>query len=132
MGEYKLIYLVWRKAHLTPSEFRDEYERHMHLVRYHAGRHFALRHTRNYLVRSRYDARTRSWPVRILKGSSRSFSYDAYVEIVFASEEAYKAYQRSLKRDRRVEKELADSAARFMDTYSTCVAAVAESHTMRN
>jgi EthD domain len=83
----KIIWLLKRKAGITPEQFRERYERHARLGQELAG-HLISRYKRNYKIE------TQGGGTPTTHGSASSFGpieweYDCISEVCFATEAAY-------------------------------------------
>jgi hypothetical protein len=83
---FKVLILAHRLPGVSLDYFRQRYTRHMNMVQEMTGTNFPLIHTRRYIHRP--DGENAA----VLQGSQDDFDYDCLVEMVFESEEVYKAF----------------------------------------
>lgn len=88
----KILWLLKRKAGVTPEQFRERYERHSRLGQEIAG-HLIYRYKRNYKIETRgggtpttHDGTGKFGPI--------DWEYDCISEVCFADEAAYQENSR--------------------------------------
>lgn len=95
----KALIYAYRKAGLTPTDFKTHYESHITLLKTIAGSDFPLSHKRHYVARSNVEtvpegASTRNalTPATVLVGQQSDFDFDAYAEVMFADQVSFEAF----------------------------------------
>jgi hypothetical protein len=87
---YNILLLVTRNPAITPAEFKSHWEKHIELLKQHAGEHFPISHTRRCI--SRPEKVSDAWQATVLAGSQEDFAYDGVAEIVFEDEAAFQTF----------------------------------------
>ncbi|KAI1137499.1 EthD domain-containing protein [Hypoxylon sp. FL0543] len=105
---FKILIIGHRLPGVSPSEFKHHYETHMFAIQHMAGAHFPLSHTRRYIQRPDGQNAT------VIVGSQADFDYDVLAEMVFESEEAYKAFVEILNREENA-KWIEEDEKKFFD-----------------
>ncbi|KAI1277405.1 EthD domain-containing protein [Xylaria sp. FL0933] len=97
---YSVLIFAYRKPGTTPAQFKAHYEEiHIPLIRKLTGASFPLSHTRHYLRRNAQQqkadgntARNPTTPAAVLMGTQAEFDYDAFAELTFEDEAAFRAF----------------------------------------
>ena len=111
--------LAYRKPKLNPQAFRHHYDNiHVPLVKSLSGAKFPLSHTRHYIQRDHqgggHDKANDTFPAVTLIGSPEDFSYDAYTELVFEDESAFREFQ-AVVSEPKVAARIREDEELFMD-----------------
>ncbi|KAI6089619.1 EthD domain-containing protein [Hypoxylon rubiginosum] len=91
---FNILIVGHRLPGVSPTQFKQYYERHMSHIQEMAGAHFPVSHTRRYVQRS--DGQN----ANVLLGSQANFDYDVLAEMVFEDEEAWKGFCEVLGQER--------------------------------
>ncbi|KAL8706493.1 MAG: hypothetical protein Q9201_000478 [Fulgogasparrea decipioides] len=122
---YTIVAFIWRKAGLSPSDFKLLYEtNHIPLLLSLTGPLFPLTHSRFYIER-RPDASNASYAPVVYVGTPNDFDYDAYCEMVFEDAAACRAFWTRLQEPEVAEK-IVEVEERFIDRQKLKVAGIDE------
>jgi hypothetical protein len=95
----RVFIYAYRKPGISLEEFKRRYEAHVELVKRISGEDFPLSHKRSYVARSTVEARPEgatmrnaTTPATVLVGQQPDFDFDAYAELTFADEAAFRAF----------------------------------------
>ncbi|EED13837.1 conserved hypothetical protein [Talaromyces stipitatus ATCC 10500] len=95
-----LIY-AYRKPGLSLEDFKTHYEEHINFLKHLSGDDFPLSHKRSYIARNVLSdgqtadngtARNATTPATVLAGQQADFDFDAYAELIFASQESFQKF----------------------------------------
>ncbi|KAI1800001.1 hypothetical protein F4811DRAFT_557243 [Daldinia bambusicola] len=75
-----------RLSGVSPTQFKQRYDKHISLIYNMTGAHFPLSHTRRYIQRP--DGQN----ARVMAGSQQDIDFDVVAEIAFESEDAYNKF----------------------------------------
>ena len=132
---YRILLFLYRRASLSPSEFREYCEtKHIPFLQSLAGDTFPRSHSRRYIDRqpspaSMQNARAQAdieYSATALMGPPEFFDYDCIVEHVHDSEDAFKAFYARMVLDEQVAATLAADEAVFLDREKTRAVVVAD------
>ncbi|KAF2649253.1 hypothetical protein K491DRAFT_582655, partial [Lophiostoma macrostomum CBS 122681] len=96
-----LVFFIWRKQDLTPTQFREHYETiHMPLLQKLFGDLFPKTHTRNYIERKKAEGVAENdangnatWtPVLFQDATPDDFDYDVMAIAAFEDEDAFQKF----------------------------------------
>ncbi|KAJ5759986.1 hypothetical protein N7520_007142 [Penicillium odoratum] len=95
----RVLVHAYRKPGLSTEDFKKQYEAHVDLIKRISGNDFPLSHKRTYMVRQSVDvapegasSRNPTTPAVVLAGQQSDFDFDAYAELTFLNEDAFRAF----------------------------------------
>ncbi|KAL8726653.1 MAG: hypothetical protein Q9181_005967 [Wetmoreana brouardii] len=124
-----IVAFIWRKAGLSPSDFKLYYEtNYMPFLLELMGPTFPLTHSRFYIERglvnnSSSDATNASYAPVVYAGTPDDFDYDVFTQFIFESAAARQAFQARLQ-EPEVAGKIAEEEEKFIDLPKLKVAAV--------
>lgn len=121
--QIRILIFLARKQGTTPEFFKNYMEtKHVPLIRSITGSHFALSHTRNYLITPDSEPREMS-----LTGLITDIVFDAVTEIVFRDEDHFSAHlelinkpENTIAREKDEAEFLNRGATRFVRVSEMC------------
>ena len=112
---YKVVLFLWRRPNLTPTQFHDYYENnHVPIMKALCGDTFPKTHVRNYVQRSTTPDTNGNYPATVIVGGQDDFSYDAWAELIFDDEDAFKRLHARVSEPDRA-KLIAEDEENFLD-----------------
>lgn len=132
----KILLFAYRKAGISPEEFKTHYEGHVELLKSLAGDAFPSSHRRTYLARTAVDTAAEdastvnaNTPAAVIKGKQSEFDYDVIAEVTFADADAFKAFERVLYPQYAPETaaKIAANEEKFMDLSKMSIVRVGDS-----
>ena len=112
---FKIIWLLKRKAGMTPAQFREHFERsHAPMAQKYVG-HLLSEYRRNYLSEFRFDVEARTDGFAY---EAREWTWDLLSEWVMPSEEAFNEVMRIMT-EPRIAAEFREDSSKFSEQVST-------------
>jgi len=127
---YTIVIFAWRKAGITPAAFKKHYETsHVPLLKSLAGDLFPKSHSRSYIARTpsgdAEDPSNAAHPATALAGGPEAFDYDAYAELAFEDDAAFKQFFGCVTQPENAKK-IADDESHFLDRSKMTIAVIDE------
>ncbi|KAJ5947361.1 hypothetical protein N7466_000376 [Penicillium verhagenii] len=96
---FQIMVHAYRKAGMSPGDFKKHYDSHVDLLKRIAGDVFPLSHKRMYVARTSVDiaaegasSSNATTPAAVIVGEQSDFEFDAFVELTFHDEKAFLAF----------------------------------------
>lgn len=96
---FKLLAHAYRKPGMSTEDFKKHYEAHVDLIKRLSGDDFPLSHKRTYMARQAVEAAPEgatssnaTTPAVVLVGQQSEFDFDAYAELTFTDEDAFRVF----------------------------------------
>ena len=120
---FTILLFLYRNPNLSPSAFKAHYETTLiPLLRSIAGDTFPTSHTRRYIRRSEpnpdepeaEEGINAKYSITVLLGKQTDFEYDAFAELIFDDEVAFKSFMAVVGKNENAKK-LAEDEEKFLD-----------------
>ncbi|KAJ5649944.1 uncharacterized protein N7484_003667 [Penicillium longicatenatum] len=101
---FRILAHAYRKPGMSTEDFKKHYEAHVDLLKRLTGDDFPLSHKRTYTFRQTVEvapegatSSNATTPAVVLVGQQSEFDFDAYAELTFTNEDAFRVFAQKVR-----------------------------------
>jgi len=129
---FRILAHAYRKSGMSTEDFKKHYEAHIDLIKRLSGDDFPLSHKRTYMARQTVEvapegatSSNATTPAVVLVGQQSEFDFDAYAELTFTDEDAFRIFAQKIRGPEAADQIAADEEL-FLDRSKFAVVVLGE------